>query len=279
MSSESQYAVCRITYAVPEPDGSATGDDWLRLEQPEWQEPPEGGLFPWLRANNLELNLTTLSEYVAMYRSQCSMDGSLEVEIFVYCSRDDLNYTISASYGELSEATSDVADAVEYIDIGMEASHTLDTVPDGAITASWQGKVFGIDGSEILPVPVITVNGLELSWGVRCLGQIKLAYSANRLVHILTIVPRTGEDVDPEDPSTAYASTVTAFWGDGEYEQLEVNLPDLNGNCNRDGGTSGDDDDDEGCVRHVIMRDPCTDEILEEFDEAIPCPGQEEDEG
>lgn len=268
-----QYATCRITYAVPDHDA---GDDWVRLEQPDWQEPPDGGLFAWLKEKKLSLTLANVLDYQEQYRSQCNQDGTLEIEIFAYKSRPDLAYAMSASYGELTEQpTKDQADKVEYVSIGMDDGYTLDTVPTGAVSAEWEGQVRGTDGSVITPAPAITVNGQKLSWGVKCKGKLKIKYTADRDVWILTLTPRTGDDVDREDKSTLYASTVTAFWGNGEYYDHDVDLPDLSGYCGRDGDTTvgdDDDDDDEDCVRHVIVRDPCTEEIIDEFDEPMQCP-------
>lgn len=269
-----QYTTCRITYAVPDQD-QYSGDDRVWIEQPPYPERPAGGLFEWLKTNNLSLTLANVLDYQEQYRSQCNQDGTLEIEIFAYKSRPDLAYTMSASYGELTaQPTKDQADKVQFEQIGMEDSFTLDYVPAGDITASWEGPVRATDGSVITPSPEITVDGQDMTWGVICKGTLKLKFAVDRDAWILTLVPRTGADVDREDKSTLYSSTVTAFWGDGEYYNHDVELPDLEGYCGGDGDTSvgDDDDDDEECVRHVIVRDPCTDEILDEFDEPMQCP-------
>lgn len=266
----------RIGYVSPDAYAD-TGEDWLRLEQPPWPERPAGGIFAWLREQGKELTTATILEYQEQYRSQCDDDGTLEVQIYVYRSREDLEYKISASYGELSDATMDQADVVDYVDIGMESSYSIDTVPDGSVSASWEGPVYAADGSLITPPPSIAVAGQVLSWGVVCLGQLKVQYRAVRRVHILTLTPRTGADVDTENRETLYKSTVTAFYGVGQYEQLEVDLPDLSGYCNgRTGSTSIDDDDDEAtCYDLYIKYHRCTGEEISRDLVPVPCPGDD----
>lgn len=266
----------RIGYVSPDAF-SGSGDDWLRLEQPPWPERPAGGIFAWLREQGKELTIATVLEYQEQYLSQCNADGTLEIEILLYRSRDDLEYRISASYGTLSEPTMDQAAVVDYIDIGMESGYQLDTVPEGTVAASWEGPVYAADGGQITPPPAITVSGQQLSWGVICLGQLKVQYTANRRVHILTLTPRTGADVNAEDKETLYKSTVTAFWGEGNYEQLEVDLPDLSGYCaGRGSNTNIDDDDDAGdCYDLHIKYHQCTGEEISRELVAVPCPGDD----
>lgn len=267
------YKTFRIVRRQPDPE-DLYGGDWLRLEQPEWLSPPDGGFFGWLLSSDKGLSLETLQEYWSTYKSFCNDDGVLEVEIYVYRSRLDLEYILKADHGELAEGAVGTADRVRYVPVQMVDSIELDVPVEGDITTSWEGPVSDQNGDEI-EGPERTIAGQKISFPFKVAGTLKVSFTEVRVVHILTITPRTGEDVDPERPSTAYQSTVRAFWGLGQYEEHEVDLPDMSGNCNRDSGsTSGGDSggDDEDCVRRVLLVDPCTLDIKDDYTESMACP-------
>lgn len=270
------YVTLRITRRLPDADdgdGLYSGD-WLRLEQAPWLEPPDGGFLEWMTDNGLGLSLATLEQYWSEYKSFCDDDGVLEVEVYVYRSRLDLPYTLTASFGELASGAVGEASRTEYVSVALEDSYELDVAVSGAVSAEWEGPVQDSTGSEISP-PTITQSGNVLSWGIEVAGTLQLQYNEERTVHILTITPRTGEDVDAENPDSAYQSTVRAFWGEGELEELDVEVPELSGNCGGTGVSVDDDDDDEQCVRKTYIVDPCTLEVLSTRTETIACPDED----
>lgn len=254
-------------------DSSVSSDDYLRLEQAPWLEAPDGGFLEWMTDNDLGLSLETLQEYWSTYKSFCGDDQVLEIEIYVYRSRIDLPYTLTASYGELSEGAVGSAPRTVYENIGMASSHQLDVETDSGITASWQGEVFDNSGTSIA-APVINQLDNTLSWSEEVVGTLQLQYDEVRTVHILTITPRDNEDIDPENPDSAYESVVRAFWA-GDYQELEVELPDMSGSCGGAGNTSSSGDEEQ-CVRKRIVVDPCTLEVKSTTTEAMVCPEEDD---
>jgi len=265
-----------------------SGDDWLEIVQPEWEDIDESGFGDWLEANNKTFPqvgglayIDAMFKLLAEYRSNCDEDGCLDVELQVHKSREDLPYRLVASWGELSEKYSHETTVTESIDVEMEESTTIQrTLTNQIGSASWDGSVFDAYGNEIEPPPEITLSGSTYSWSQKVIGTLRVKYTERHDAYVLTITPRESGEYDPENPETAYESTVRAFWqdadGDPHVETHEVDLPDLTGNCgsaNINVSIGPGDDDDEQCVRHVIVVDPCdSTKIIEEYDEPMECP-------
>jgi hypothetical protein len=244
--------------------------DWLRIEQPAWPEEPEGGFVKWLQDNKKGLSLDTYAEYFGKYKSWCTEEGVLQVPIQIKKSPADLQYSLKASYGVLSPAAEETQEHATSITIKAEKEHDLAEAVQGDVTAAWEGQVFAEDGSPLSPPPTISQDGAKLSWGVIATGTIRLKYSEEHDRYILTITPR--ENADPQDKSSAYQSTVFAAWSGG-VETHEVQLPSMTGNCGGSKNEEGEDEKkNEKCVRHNILVDPCTMEVIREWDEEIECP-------
>jgi len=268
-----------LTLVSPESLESES-DDWLEIEQPEWPEAPEGGFLAWIVQTGKQMTLANIQEYFAKYKSHCSEDGSLEVELWVHLSRPDLAYAITASYGELSQRFQ--ADAAEHTySITVEQTDHLDLERQiaGQIKAVWEGGVIGEDLGFITPKPTITQEGSVLSWGVICTGTLRLSYAEEHDTYFLKIKPRTGDDVDPNDLDTAYQSTVIAVYKGGAPVTHEVELPDMSGNCSGGGSVSVDPDDEEGdCYDLYIKYHKCTGEEISRELVRVACPPPEENE-
>jgi len=276
--SESQYLTLRINRAEPELADQFSGD-WLRIEQPEWREPSDADFAAWLKTEGKGNSIETLLLYWAQFKSFCVADGVLEVELQIHRSRADLPYTLTASYGVLSgrfihqteHTLSRGVSMAEYLDLEVQVV--------GLASVAWEGQVVAEDGS-IIPPPPILQQGSLLTWGgIKVAGVLRLRYTEQHDAYILEITPRAAADSDPNDDKSAYQSTVMAIWGAGEVETHDVELPDMSGYC---GGANvsviinPDDPDDGQCVRHNILVDPCTQEVIREWDEAIPCPEEED---
>jgi hypothetical protein len=275
-----EFTTLRINRS--QPDAGSSGD-WLRIEQPEWPEAPAGGFFAWMSQQGKGYSLVTLHEYFAIYASHCEGDGSLTVEIQVHRSRPDLAYKAHASYGELSAKYIHQGTHKKSVTVEQADSLDLEVQLVGTVSAFWESVVFDASGSEVFPHPPISVNGSVLSWGgMKVSGVLRLAYTEEHDAYTLTIAPRPAGEYEANDRDGAYQSTVFAVWAGG-VESHDVDLPDMSGSCafgesliiNPD---DPDDPDDEQCVRHNILVDACTKEIIREWDEAIPCPENDEDE-
>lgn len=251
-------------------------DDWLEIFQPEWQEPPDGGFLSWVVKTGRGLTLATIQEYFSKYKSFCREDGFLEVEIQVHRSRPDLAYAITASFGDLSQKFLQTGEHTYSQIVEQTDSFDLEREIVGGVSASWEGEVIGEDLSFINPKPTIAQTGSVLSWGVICTGTLRLKYTEEHDTYILTITPRTGADVDPDDLSTAYQSTVIAVFTGGTPVTHEVDLPDMTGFCGTRGGSASidddDDDDDGGCYDLHIKRHKCTGEEISRELVSVPCP-------
>jgi hypothetical protein len=264
-------------YVPPDEEGTdgTDGTDWLRIEQPAWPEEEEGGFAKWLQDNNKGLSLDTYEEYFSKYKSKCAEGGTLDIPLQIKKSRADLQYSLRASYGVLAQGLDETSEHATSVTIKGEKSHDLSEAVQGDVTASWEGEVFAEDGAPLTPPPKITQDGSVLDWGVIATGTIRLSYSESHDSYTLTITPR--ENADPKDRKSAYQSTVFAAWSGG-VETHEVELPEMTGNCSGNGNKTDDEDKKENCVRHCILVDPCTKEIIREWDESIACPEASTDE-
>ncbi|MFT5728750.1 MAG: hypothetical protein ACI8PB_002906 [Desulforhopalus sp.] len=284
----SEFTTLRINRAEPEPEDLDDGDgfgpgfdnDWLHITQAPYEKPSMmgSGFTDWLNANSYGLDLGSVFERAAQYQSACEDDGSCTVELQIRKSRSDLGYTLKATYGELSPKMSHSANRQTSVVVSQTKELDLETNISGSVTAAWDERVevIGFDGSVLMPPPAITQEGSLLTWDVEVYaGSIRLSYTESYDVYTLTISPREPGEYESDDPEGAYQSTVFAVWGGG-VETLEIDLPEMEGNCSGGGivlvNPDDPDGDDEKCYRHNILVDPCTREIIKEWDEEIACP-------
>jgi hypothetical protein len=253
---------------------SNESNDWLRIEQPAWEEAPADGFREWAVASGKELSFDSISESLAEYNSNCEEDGSLTVEIQIHRSRTDLNYSISASYGELSATYVHNSSTQESVTVSKDTSIDLGVQIVGSVSASWEGKVYGADGSVINPSPAIEADGSVLSWGEdEVSGVLRLGYTSEYDAYTLTITPRKAGEYEADDPEGAYQSTIFAVWVGGT-ESHDVDLPDMSGYC---GGGSNlnvnpDDPDSATCYDLYVKRHKCTNEIISKELKSVACP-------
>jgi hypothetical protein len=253
---------------------SAAANDWLRIEQPAWNDPTADGFYEWVVSSGKELDFDTVSETLAEYNSHCEEDGSLTVEIQIHRSRDDLNYAISASYGELSGTYVHNSSTKKSVTVSKATSIDLKVQVAGSVSASWEGAVYGTDNSVVSPPPAITADGSVLSWGdEKVSGVLRLSYESGYDAYTLTIIPRDSSEYESDDPNGAYQSTVFAVW-EGGAPSHEVNLPDMSGYCN--GGSSlkvnPDDEDTDTCYDLYVKRHKCTNKLISQELKSVACP-------
>ncbi|MCK5605593.1 hypothetical protein KAR91_27110 [Candidatus Pacearchaeota archaeon] len=279
-------------------DSYADGDDWLRIEQEPFPESEYSSFIEWMAAKGYSFNSPNLQTYSEEYRSEteqdCNEDGSLEITLNVYKSREDLPYTLNTSFGELTGKNvgglTDRVKSVSVINTDKVDLGTLFTNFEGAL---WEGPTLNSDNEPVRP-PDINVNdsdtglifggasGSGESGGDGVTGTARIKYSEAVDIYTLTIIPRTGDDVDSEDVSTGYQSTVTATWEDGPTVH-EVELPEMKDNCGKDSDNrsisddpDADPDDPDGeqdtCVRHIKVYGRCTGKLLEDYLEPMACP-------
>jgi len=182
--SISQTLVSPASLIDDSTDGSTSGEnnDWLTITQPPWEEPPAGGFAAWAQEQELSVSIETLGEYTERYNSQCSEDGHLDVEIQVRKSRPDLDYTISASYGELSTEIDEYDENAKSVEVKEESSIDLNTELFGKLFAKWEGPVYGPDNTQIVPAPDIEDDKSVLSFlvdgeEVEVSGTLRLSYT------------------------------------------------------------------------------------------------------
>lgn len=268
-----------LTLVSPESLSTAT-DDWLEIEQAPWPEEPTGGFAGWAATEGKEISEETLLEYSEIYAPQCAGDGILEVELWVYLSRPDLAYALTASYGELATQPIKATGEHTYSETIEQTDHLdLEREIVGTITAKWEGKVIGEDLSYIDP-PTISQDGSVLSWGVVCTGTLRLSYAEEHDTWFLSIAPRPSGEYDPEDIETAYQSTVIAVFTGGDPVTHEVDLSIIGDDCPSYGVSwQTDDDDEEGdCYDLHIKYHQCTGEEISRELVSVPCPQTDEDE-
>jgi len=250
--------------------------DWLRLEQTPFEEPPAGGFAKWMQDNDRDITLANITEYQEKYASLCGEGGELEVGIEVHKSRSALAYKLIASYGKLSQRSAGESDKIEShsVEAGDEIDLQSKLKDDASVT--WEGPVYDKDGVQLDQPPAVTQASGKLTTSQKVTGTVRVSYTAVYDKYTLTITPRSAADSDPKDKSSAYQSTVMAFWGNGHVEKLDVSMPSMTGNC---AGTKGDDDDDEDdedydgeCYDLYIKYHKCTGEEISRELKSVPCP-------
>lgn len=226
----SQFATCRIVFANDPPAGytGGPGDNWIEIRQ------------------------------VADPEFDCDLDKALVVEIEVMISRDDLNYDLQASYGELSGKSAVTKTKNDPVEISGESSYQLKYRVDGKVSAEWDGEVVGMNG--VIPGKVpITQNGQVLDFGQRVWGTLQISYDHTPDIYTLVIRPRPEGSYDDNDLEGAYRSTIRAIW-DGDPEIFEVKLPsDMTNNCDPRTTVKINPDDPEAlnCKERRLLVDPC----------------------
>lgn len=236
-------------------------------------------------------------------------------------SRPDLDYSISASFGELSPSA-------EVVEGSKNESHTirgtdyleLDIIPTTVPNAIWEGKVYNVKG-EVISNPEVEYNERtnRLTWNEPVIGVLRVEFDSSYDLYTLVLIPRTNSDVEgslgadglgPSVPityvpqtstidqvsdnifavqdalseafaeknaETSYQSTIIATWGEGNFETLEIEVSPDDQTCMElayDNKTVDDDDDDEPveqCYELHRLYDPCTKELLDEWEETVPC--------
>lgn len=289
--AESQYATCRILYANDPPDESAfETDDWIEIEQIDREVSGRDWLTTWLKENppsttshSLDTAISRINGMHAAWAASCSDDDCIEIELEVHKSRTDLDYDLTASYGELSEKFKAPKDKIETVEIDGDESYTLKTEVNGAITAEWEGDVVGEMTEGVTQIldqpPAIIQDGQTLNFGRRVWGTLSLKYTASPDTWFLTLEPREAGDYDQEDPESAYASTVRAVWA-GEPVSHEVDIPTIDTACGGSSVVIDPDDPNAGrCYDLKVTRHKCTNDIISEELVQVPCPGdgQEDD--
>lgn len=277
-------------------NGASGSGDWLRVEQPEIKSPGSESFISWALANDKEITLATVAQYLEEFSSACNEDGSCEIELEVHKGRPDLPYVFRESYGELSARYVHTTKHKTSVAIGGESEIELDYYVVGAVKAFWEGPVFAMDGTELVPKPAIvhaapgarTLSVLATEEPVKVVGVVRLEFTEQHDAYVLTIHPRPKGEYEEDDPEGAYQSSVIAFW-DGGYQLHEVDLPEMKGYCSGNSGSvrvdpdedgDGEDDGDgtgedgqERCYKHIVLMDPCTQKVINEWDEEVPCDG------
>ncbi len=250
--------------------------DWLRLEQTPFEEPPAGGFAKWMQDNDKQISLDTITEFQEKYASICMEDGKLEVGIEVHKSRKALAYKIIASYGTLSPRSVVEEEKKESQSVEAEDEIDLQEKLKADADVAWEGPVYDEDGVQLDKPPTVTQSAGKLSLSQKVTGTVRVSYTAVFDKYTLTIIPRAAADTDPKDKSSAYESTIMAFWGNGHVEKLEVSMPDMLGNCGA--GLDSDDDDEEDdeedgdCYDLYIKYHKCTGEEISRELKSVPCP-------
>lgn len=263
------YQTISLTLVSPlsavDADDEPTADD---IDQVPIPEAPDGGYNGWLQEQGLQSTPENLAKYNDTYKPWCNEDGSLAIKF--NSAKDPAS--LKASYGDLSPGQAEISEHNETKTVANAESLDLGGNIIGTVVASWDGPVLAEDGATIFPQPAISVSGSVISWGVKVNGTLRLRYAEEHTTYTLTITPRS--DVDAGDKDAAYQSTIYVTDENGKTTTKEVDLPDMSGACPGDAGfgDTPSDDDDAQCVRHNIEVNPCTGEILREWDEPMDCP-------
>jgi hypothetical protein len=278
-----------ITFTGADPDsGSGSLDAWLRLEQPDW--PPKGteGWAAFLLAHGKDPGVPIpAAEYVALWDewvTECRSDegGCIVTEIWVHKGPADLQYRLEASHGTLGRRMVEETTHVESVQINLESSYEFrESNVTRIVSASWEGAVYGEDGSVLHKKPSYTfINGvftfyeIDTSTPLKVFGMLRITYRMGYDKYVLTIPARDEGEYDTQGNEAAYQSTVMAFY-DGKVESMDVDLPDLSGTaCGNYSQTymTVDDDDEGDCYKLYLKVHKCTGEEISRELKQVPCP-------
>jgi len=291
-----QYTTLGIDIQPPGSGSSSdtcgnSGDDWISIDQPEWVTKNAANFATWLATQETDGTMADTVNLYEQYRSECNGDATLDVEIRVYKSTSDLEYTLTATKGDLSDKSIVEDDyETETIAVQCASTHDLGKPINDIAAACWIGPVYDSTGSPISG-PEIEYEGSVLDFGESVWGSLKIKYGTEYDEYTLTIDPQEEEtetegsgtlcdssqfeddddDDDDEDVTENYESTVIAWWA-GPPASHEVELPDMIGNCT--GGvavtiTSGEGDD--RCYKKIITVGRCSGQVLNTRYEEISC--------
>ncbi|MCB2217992.1 MAG: hypothetical protein KQH59_18170 [Desulfobulbaceae bacterium] len=269
-----QYQPLSLTLTSPEDvateetvfEGAEETDAWLKLEQEE--------------------------DYVGypMTNSPC-LHARLVVGVRVYRSDRELEYTLELSHGTLSDAPEAIEEEVERSSF-MNLATSLDLTDEGCLDllwARWEGTVRDAQGNPVANPPtfgqpgqassgpgalgrptVPQLSGMSfangvLQWPMALHGTLRYRFLTGYDRWEVTLTPRDGTNqFKPEN----YESTLSAFFA-GRAENLEL---DVDFDCSGTPGSDDEEEEQEGCVDHIIEVYGCNgDPTGEEWDEVVPC--------
>ncbi len=243
----SSYATCRIVYAKEKPAGAedtgggADGDNRLEISQ-----------------------LTEVEPY-----DHCQNDDRrLEIELEVIKSPDTITYDISPTYGTITGPVVAEREKQETVEIEGKSSYQLPRHVGDDLQCSWEGEIFD-EAGRVDGAVAIRRQGQLLDFGRYIWGTLRLIYHYTPETYTLRLLPRNEGQFDSGDFASAYHSTVRLLW-DQEPVTLEIDVDGLK-RCPYDTMQVDPDEDDERCYHHIIEVDPCTKEVLREWDEVVPC--------
>ncbi|MDX9896853.1 MAG: hypothetical protein RBS34_15495 [Desulfofustis sp.] len=293
----------------PTPEGV-----WLRLEQAPLPTKAAGDFQAWFQEQYggdwSKYNPAEVMQFWEEFKSLCNEEGEFTAEIWVHKSADDLPYRLDATRGRWLYDEPQGADdqKTQQLAIRQESSTRIDGENvQRIICAQWEGNVYDELGAQIIPRPRIQVDTEThvLSWGRPVTGTLRVVYLVEYDVWYLVISPRTAtgdsvgsyageggegaggssndgsgyglavctEAYDEDQPGGVYAATVYGVYAGG-IEELEVETPDLTGNCRGGGGDDDDDDEEPECYKLKIKYHKCTGEKISEDLIRVPCPDE-----
>lgn len=233
-----------LTFIAVDPEDAISDEDSIILVQEPFPDPESGSFVEYALANNLDLSIDGVSATYQRYLSQCELSGSFMTRIQVIKSRPDLQYTLSITHGELGPQLQEEIDNNKRITFELKDRVNVEKNILAINSINWEGIIVDSQGSPTTP-PILTIEGQYLVADKVVYGTANISFRESYEVYTATIPPRSGAEVDVDDPASLYDSTVAAIYS-GRLEQLKIETPPLLGNC--EGGyeiTAGPQDDDE----------------------------------
>lgn len=197
-------------------DTSSDSDNLIKLEKEEWSS---------------YIGKVTKSQFVKYLRSllygdgddyeelDCGLTGN-DLILFVYAfpAYADLNYTLYTSYGLLSEASREIYEEEEIINISLAKTASTSYFVDTVISLEWIDDVYDSNG-EIVTPPNYTIDSSDISLDSSVYGSFKIKYTVVRDTYVLNISPRDEAEQD------LFGAVVYAVYSNG-LNYLEIDQPD-----------------------------------------------------
>ena len=151
----------------------------------------------------------TVKDYTP--KVDCGVDtagAAVLMTILAYPSSKNLNYTLRASFGNLSQRVVENAKESEGIIFNNSQEAVLKNSPNAGWTKKWIGSVYTTGGSVTTP-PKVTVRNNILTFSRAVKGRLVLQYTVYRHRYTLTISPRS------EASKNKYDAAVYALYRGG----------------------------------------------------------------
>ncbi len=165
----SSVAKLTITRAIPDETSSSWGEVWLS------QDEPSGTLISAIDLATALSHILSDGDSVTS-RAGLDSDGTYTTTVYIASSPASLAVSYGIGPGEIISETHSLRATSQLITFSMTDTATLSWPPDAIIAKTWQGSCYNSDG-EVVPSPLVTVDGVSLELSEAVYGTLMVTYT------------------------------------------------------------------------------------------------------